>query len=81
MARFTNNAGKIWIRIFTDMPITKSLPKSEWEKGKGDPAGFVYRVRPGNVIFEVDVTDEATSREALRKGGSKLPVKIKIISR
>ena len=50
-------------------------------KGKGDPVGFVYRVRPGNVIFEVDGLDEATSREALRKGGSKLPVKIKIISR
>ena len=81
MARFTNNAGKIWIRIFTDMPITKKPAEVGMGKGKGDPVGFVYRVRPGNVIFEVDGLDEATSREALRKGGSKLPVKIKIISR
>ena len=46
-------------------------------KGKGDLSGFVYRARPGNVIFEVDGLDEATCREALRKGGSKLPVKTK----
>ena len=41
MARFTNNAGKIWIRIFTDMPVSQSRPKSEWGKGKNDPVGFV----------------------------------------
>ena len=81
MARFTNNAGKIWIRIFTDMPITQKPAEVGMGKGKGDPVGFVYRVRPGNVLFEVDGLDEATSREALRKGGSKLPVKIKIIKR
>lgn len=81
MARYTNNAGKIWIRIFTDMPITKKPAEVGMGKGKGDLAGFIYRARPGNVIFEVDGLDEATSREALRKGGSKLPVKTKIIAR
>ncbi|MEK7131085.1 MAG: 50S ribosomal protein L16 [Patescibacteria group bacterium] len=81
MARYTNNAGKIWIRIFTDMPITKKPAEVGMGKGKGDLSGFVYRARPGNVIFEVDGLDEATCREALRKGGSKLPVKTKIIAR
>ena len=61
MARFTNNAGKIWIRIFTDMPITKKPAEVGMGEGKGDPVGFVYRVRPGNVLFEVDGLDEATS--------------------
>ena len=77
MARFTNNAGKIWIRIFTDMPITQKPAEVGMGKGKGDPVGFVYRVRPGNVIFEVDGLDEATSREALRKGGFKITGKNK----
>ena len=81
MARFTNNTGKIWIRIFTDMPITQKPAEVGMGKGKGDPVGFVYRVRPGNIIFEIDGLDEAISREALRKGASKLPVKTKIISR
>ena len=47
MVRFTNNAGKIWIRIFTDMPITKKPTEVGMGKGKGDPVGFVYRVRYG----------------------------------
>lgn len=81
MARFTNNAGKIWIRPFTDMPITQKPLEVGMGKGKGDPIGFVYRLRPGNIIFEIDGLSETDSREALRKAGSKLPVKTKIISR
>jgi large subunit ribosomal protein L16 len=50
-------------------------------KGKGDPAGFVARVRPGSILFEIDGLDEKTSREVLRKASAKLPVKTKIISR
>jgi len=81
MARFTNNAGKIWIRIFTDMPITQKPLEVGMGKGKGDLIGFVYRVKPGTVIFEVDGLTEENSKEALRKAASKLPVKTKIISR
>ncbi|MCK6462779.1 MAG: 50S ribosomal protein L16 [Candidatus Pacebacteria bacterium] len=81
MARFTQNAGKIWIRIFADMPITRKPLEVGMGKGKGDPAFFVSRVRPGTVIFEIDGLGEEQSREALRKGASKLPVKTKIISR
>lgn len=81
MARFTNNNGKIWIRVFADRPLTQKPLEVGMGKGKGDPVGFVSRVRPGTVIFEVDGLSEADSREALRKGASKLPVKTKIISR
>ena len=49
--------------------------------GKGDPQGFVFDVRPGRVIFEVDGAPEATAREALRKAGTKLPVKVRVVAR
>ena len=81
MARFTENAGKIWIRIFPDMPLTQKPLEVGMGKGKGDPVGFVFRVRPGAVIFEIDGLSDANSKEALRKGASKLPIKTKIISR
>lgn len=81
MARFTQNAGKIWIRIFADRPLTQKPLEVGMGKGKGDPFCFVSRVRPGTVIFEVDGLSEADSKEALRKAASKLPVKTKIISR
>ena len=50
-------------------------------KGKGDPAGYCFEVKPGRVIFEVDGVDEATAKEALRKAGTKLPVKTRVIAR
>jgi large subunit ribosomal protein L16 len=50
-------------------------------KGKGDPQGYVFEVQPGRVIFEVDGVDAVTAHEALRKAGSKLPVKTKVVAR
>jgi large subunit ribosomal protein L16 len=50
-------------------------------KGKGDPQGFCFEVEPGRIIFEVDGVTETVAREALRKAGCKLPVKVRIISR
>jgi large subunit ribosomal protein L16 len=50
-------------------------------KGKGDPQGYCVQVRPGRMIFEIDGVPEAAAREGLRKAGTKLPVKIKIVSR
>lgn len=81
MSRFIQKTGKIWIRIFPDKPITAKPPETGMGKGKGDPVGYVAPVRPGTVIFEIDGLDEKTAREALRKAGSKLPLKTKIISR
>jgi large subunit ribosomal protein L16 len=81
MSRFTQKTGKIWIRIFADRPLTAKPAEVGMGKGKGDPVGFVARVRPGTIIFEIDGLDKKTSCEVLRKAGSKLPVKTKIIAR
>jgi len=81
MSRQLQKSGKIWIRIFPDMPLTKKPAEVGMGKGKGDPDCFVARVEPGRIIFEVDGVDEKTAREALRKGGAKLPLKTRVISR
>lgn len=81
MARFVQKAGKIWIRIFPDRPITKKPPEVGMGGGKGDPSGYVAPVKVGTVLFEIDGVPENIAREALRKAGAKLPVKTKVISR
>jgi large subunit ribosomal protein L16 len=72
---------KIWIRIFPDRPFTRKPSEVRMGSGKGDPQGFVVDVRPGRMLFEIDGAPEATAREALRKAGTKLPVKVRVISR
>ncbi|TSD02313.1 MAG: large subunit ribosomal protein L16 [Parcubacteria group bacterium Athens0714_24] len=81
MARFTQKGGKTWIRIFADKPVTQKAAEVGMGQGKGDPVGFIASVKPGTIIFEIDGLDEKSSKEALRKAGSKLPVKTKIIAR
>jgi len=81
ISREIGKNGKLWIRIFPDMPYTQKPAEVKLGKGKGDLAGYVAPVRAGRIIFEVDGIDEAVAREALRKGGTKLPVKTIIISR
>lgn len=73
--------GKVWIRIFPDMPYTQKPAEVKLGKGKGDLAGYCAPVKPGRVLFEVDGVEEKVAREALRKGGTKMPVKTIIISR
>lgn len=81
MARYATKSGKVWIRIFPDMPYTQKPAEVKMGKGKGDPVGFVAEVRPGRVMFEIDGVDQKIATEALRKAGTKLPVKTKIVSR
>jgi len=81
MAHMVSKTGKIWIRIFPDMPYTAKAAEVPMGNGKGDPQGFCFQVKPGRMIFEIDGVDEATAREALRKAGTKLPVKTAIVSR
>ncbi len=80
MTRVITKAGKVWIRIFPDRPYTAKPPEVPMGKGKGDPQGYCSEVKPGRIIFEVDGVSEAIAREALRKAGTKLPVKTKIVS-
>lgn len=81
ISRSLSKTGKIWIRIFPDRPYTAKAAEVGMGKGKGDLQGYVMDVRPGRVLFEIDGVEESVAREALRKGGAKLPVKIKIIAR
>ena len=81
ISRTLTKTGKYWIRIFPDRPYTAKAAEMGMGKGKGDPQGYCFDVYPGRIIFEVDGVDEATAREALRKAGTKLPLKTRIISR
>jgi large subunit ribosomal protein L16 len=81
LARSVAKAGKIWIRIFPDRPYTAKPAEVKLGKGKGDPQGYQVEVRPGRVLFEIDGIGEVEAHEALRKAGTKLPVKTKIVSR
>ncbi len=81
IARYAGKTGKVWIRVFPDMPITKKAAEVPMGNGKGEPTGYCFQVRPGRVLFEIDGVPETEAREALRKAGTKLPVKSKIISR
>jgi large subunit ribosomal protein L16 len=81
MSRSLTKAGKYWIRIFPDRPYTAKAAEVGMGKGKGDPQGYCFDVLPGRIIFEVDGVEESIAREALRKAGTKLPVKTRIISR
>ena len=81
ISRTIGKTGKIWIRIFPDQPVTKKAAEVPMGKGKGDLKGYCFDVRPGRMIFEVDGVSEAVAREALRKAGTKLPVKTKVVAR
>jgi large subunit ribosomal protein L16 len=73
--------GKVWIRVFPDHPYTQKPAEVKMGKGKGDLVGFIAEVKPGRVVFEIDGVEPAVAAEALRKAGTKLPMKTKIISR
>lgn len=81
LSRSIGKTGRLWIRIFPDMPFTKKPAEVKLGKGKGDLEGYVAPVLAGRVLFEVDGVDEVMAREALRKAGTKLPVKTKIVAR
>lgn len=81
ISRTITKVGKMWIRIFPDRPYTAKAAQVGMGKGKGDPQGYVFEVRPGRMLFEVDGVDEATAVKALRKAGAKLPLKTRIVRR
>jgi len=79
--RYLRKGGKMWIRIFPDKPITRKGTEVPMGGGKGAVEFYVFPVRPGRVMFELDGIPEADAREAFRKAGDKLPVKTKFIKR
>lgn len=81
ISRTLTKTGKYWVRIFPDRPFTAKAAEMGMGKGKGDPQGYCFDVSPGRIIFEVDGAEEGVAHEALRKAGTKLPIKTKIVSR
>ena len=81
ITNFLKRNGRLWIRIFPDKPITLQAPEKTAGGGKGNVDHYVFPVRPGRVLFEIDGVDAVTAKEALRRAGYKLPVKTKVISK
>ena len=81
ITNFTKRGGKIWIRVFPDRPITKKPPEVTLGGGKGAVDHYVFNVRPGRIIFEMDGISEADARRALTLAGHKLPFTTKFVKK
>jgi large subunit ribosomal protein L16 len=81
ITREMKRQGRVWIRIFPDLPVSKKPIEVRMGKGKGAPEFWAARVAPGRIMFEIDGVPEAIARESLRLGAAKLSVKTKIIAR
>ncbi|MBI4094107.1 50S ribosomal protein L16 [Candidatus Kaiserbacteria bacterium] len=81
LSRAGGKTAKVWVRVFPDRPFTQKAAEVGMGSGKGDVAGYVVEVRPGRIIFEIDGAPETMAREALRKAGTKLPLKACVVAR
>jgi len=81
VSNFTKRGGKFWIRIFPDKPITKRPPEVTMGGGKGAVDHYVFPVKPGRILFEIDGINEETARKALILAGHTLPVKTKVVKK
>ena len=81
MTRYIRRGGKVWIRIFPDMPYTQKPAETRMGKGKGNPEHWVAVVKPGRVMFEIGGIGVDVAKEALHLAGSKLPIATKIVAR
>lgn len=81
MTRFCKRAGKVWIKIFPDKPVSKKPAETRMGKGKGSPEFWVAVVKPDRVMFEIGDVPEETAREAMRLAANKLPVKCKFVKK
>ena len=81
ITREMKRQGRVWIRIFPDVPVSKKPTEVRMGSGKGAPEFWAARVAPGRIMFEVDGVPEAVARESLRLGAGKLPIKTRIVAR
>lgn len=81
MTRHVKRVGKVWIRVFPDVPVTKKPLEVRMGKGKGNVEYWVSNIQPGKVLYEIEGVDEETAREAFRLAAAKLPVKTAFVSR
>lgn len=81
ITRHMKRAGRVWIRIFPDVPVSKKPTEVRMGKGKGSVEFWCAKVKPGRIMFEIDGVTDDIAREALHLGAAKLPVKTKIVTR
>jgi large subunit ribosomal protein L16 len=81
MTRHMKRAGRVWIRIFPDVPVSKKPIEVRMGKGKGAPEYWVCRIKPGRVLFEIDGVSTELAKEALSLAAAKLPIKTRFIAR
>ena len=81
LTRHMKRTGKVWSRVFSNIPVSKKPVEVRMGKGKGSTEFWVCRVKPGRILFEVDGVNEIVAREALYKASAKLPIKTKFIKR
>lgn len=81
LTRHMKRAGRVWIRIFPDVPISKKPTEVRMGKGKGSPEYWAARVKPGRIMFEIDGVPESVAREGMRLAAAKLPIKTRFVQR
>jgi len=81
ITRQMKRSGRVWIRVFPDVPVSKKPTEVRMGKGKGTPEFWVARVKPGRVMFEIDGVSDSVARESLRLAAAKLPLKTRVVAR
>ena len=81
ITRHMKRAGRVWIRVFPDVPVSKKPTEVRMGKGKGSPEYWMVRVKPGRIVFELDGVPAMLAREAFSRGAAKLPMRTRFISR
>lgn len=81
ISRHMKRVGRLWIRIFPDVPVSKKPADVRMGSGKGAPEFWVARVAPGRIMFELDGVAENLAREAFERASAKLPIKTKFVKR
>src|ERR1700690_2005054 len=81
LTRHMKRSGRVWIRVFPDVPVSKKPPEVRMGSGKGTPELWVCRVKPGRIIFELDGVNVQTAKEALDLAAAKLPIKTRFVAR
>jgi large subunit ribosomal protein L16 len=81
VTRHMKRSGRVWIRVFPDVPVSKKPTEVRMGKGKGAPEYWACRVKPGRILFEVDGVSEALAHDAFARGSAKLPLRTRVVSR
>lgn len=81
MTRHMKRAGRVWIRIFPDVPVSSKPAEVRMGKGKGSPEYWVCRVKPGRIMFEIDGVSAEVARGAFERAAAKLPIKTRVVAR